>query len=266
VGIAAAGVAWTAICLLLLVPHFNEGRPSRFYSLFESVGGSPLGLLKTLFTDPGVVLAEITTGADAIYVLLLLLPTAFLALAQPLLAAVALPQLGVNLLSEQSSSTQPEFQYVAAIVPFLVAASIMSVGRFQGRLRLVAAALPLVAALVCLAARPPMPRGEDFVFAAREPASRTAAMREAIALVPAAAPVTATNRLGAHLSARRGIYLFPERSRAEWAVVDTRDAWLVRGFAADVVRFRNLVLQLDRDPAWRLVFDRGEVRVYRRLS
>jgi hypothetical protein len=80
------------------------------------------------------------------------------------------------------------------------------------------------------------------------------------------AAVTATNRLGGHLSARRHIYLFPERTRAEWAVVDTRDAWLVRELKADVPRFRRLVLQLDGDPAWRKVFDRGEVRVYRRLT
>jgi uncharacterized membrane protein len=264
--IAAAGVAWTATCLLVIVPHFNDGRSSRFYSLFERVGGSPLGLLETLVTDPGVVLAELTTSADVIYVTLLLVPTAFLALGQPLLLVGALPQLGVNLLADQSSATQPEFQYVAAIVPFLVAASIVTVARFNGRLRLIAAALPLVAALVCVAARPPMPRGDDFLFSARETAARTAAMREAVALVPGDASVTATNRLGAHLSDRRSIYLFPLRSRAEWAVVDTRDPWLVEALSVDAPRFGTLLEELDRDPAWRKVSDREGVRVYRRIS
>jgi uncharacterized membrane protein len=272
--IALAGTAWTALCLLVIVPHFNDGRSSRFYSLFESVGGSPTGLLKTLFTDPGVVLAEITTSADATYVLLLLVPTAFLALGQPLLAAVALPQLGVNLLSGSSASTQPMYQYVAAIVPFLVAATIVVAGRFHGRLRLVAVALPLVASLMCLALKPPLPGEDRFLFPNPDPAARTAAMRRAVELVPANAPVTATNRLGGHLSARRGVYLFPERSRADWAVVDTRDSdsyvtyrfatWLKGGSPKGRLP-DNPFVQLERDASWNLVFEREDVRVYRRV-
>jgi hypothetical protein len=151
----------------------------------------------------------------------------------------------------------------------------MTVARFHGRLRLVAAALPLVAALVCLAARPPVPGEDRFIFASPDSDARTAAMREAIALIPAGAAVTATNRLGAHLSARRWIYLFPERSRAEWAVVDTRDAdshityrfssWLNRG-RPERPASTNPFAQLERDRAWRVVFEREDIRVYRRAS
>jgi uncharacterized membrane protein len=275
-GIAAGGAAWTATCLLLVIPAFNEGRPSRFYSLFESVGGSPRGLLVTLFTDPGTVWAQVTTSVDGLYVLLLLVPTALLALGQPLLLIAALPQLGVNLLSDVSASTQPMYQYVSPIIPVLVAASIMTVNRFHGQLRLVAAALPLAAALVCLAWKPPAPGEDEFLFAAPDSAARTAAMREAIDLVPANAPVTATNRLGGHLSARRQIYLFPVRSKAEWAVIDTRDSYsydtyrfgslLVRGDRPGERPSRNPLTQLERDSSWRAVFDREGVRVYRRQS
>ena len=84
-----------------------------------------------------------------------------------------------------------------------------------------------------------MPGEDRFVFANPDSDARTAAMRQAIELVPESAPVSATNRLGAHLSARRRFYLFPERSRADWTVVDIRDAdshityrfssWLNRG-------------------------------------
>jgi len=264
--IALAGTAWTATCLLLVIPAFQEGRPSRYYSLFGSVGGSPRGLLETLLTDPGTVLGQVTSGADGRYVLLLLAPTALLALGQPLLLATALPQLGVNTLAEFWSTTQPRFQYVAAILAPTIAATIMSVGRFRPRMRPFAAALPLVAAVICLAWWPPLPDEQEFLFGAREPAARTSAMREAIGLVPADAPVMATNRLGAHLSARRGIYRFPERAGAEWAVIDTRDAWLIHEFRVDEQRFGKLLIRLHDDPAWRLVFDDADVRVYRRAS
>ena len=275
-GIATGGTAWAAICLLLVIPAFNEGRPSRFYSLFESVGGSPQGLVVTLFTDPETVLAQVATGADGLYVLLLLVPTAFLALGQPLLLATALPQLGVNALSGVSATTQPMYQYVSAITPVLVAASIMSVGRFHGRLRLVAAALPLAAALMCLAWKPPFPGEDAFLFPQPDSTARTEAMRDAIELVPSSASVTATNRLGAHLSARRKIYLFPERARADWAVIDTRDSysygayefgsWLLREHRVDQRPAESPLVKLEHDPAWRLVFDSAGVRVYRRTS
>jgi uncharacterized membrane protein len=264
--IAAGGAAWTAACLLLVIPHFNDGQESRYYSLFESVGGSPTGLVETLFTDPGTVVDQFTTRADAVYVIALLLPTAFLALAQPLLLAIALPQLGVNTLSDFWSTTQPTYQYVSAIVPALVAATIMAIGRFHGHLRLVAAALPLAAAVVCLAWRPPVPGEEDFVFNTPDSHARTVAMRDAVELVPDGAPVMATNRLGGHLSARRHIYLFPDHSRADWAAIDIRDAWLVRGFRVDQRRSKALIAQLERDPAWRRVFDEADIRVYERLS
>ena len=50
--IALVGTAWTVVAVAVIVPAFSEGEASRYYDRFESVGGSPTGLLKTLFTDP----------------------------------------------------------------------------------------------------------------------------------------------------------------------------------------------------------------------
>ena len=47
-----------------------------------------------------------------------------------------------------------------------------------------------------------------------------AAARRALALVPGAAPVSATNSLGAHLSARKRIFSFPVLEEADWVAVD----------------------------------------------
>ena len=264
--IAIGGAAWTTICLAVVIPVLNDGQSSRFYPLFESTGGSPTGLVETLITDPGAVAAQVLTRGDGLYVVLLLIPTALLALGQPLLLATALPQLGVNALSELGSTTEPTYQYVAAIVPALIAASIMTVGRFHGRLRLVVAALPLVAAGMCLAAQPPVPGKQEFVYGPTESGARRSAMRAAVQLVPEDAPVTSTNRLGGHLSARRMLFSFPERARARWVVLDLRDAWLVDGYRADEHRFRQLVSQLDRDERWQLVYKRQDIRAYRKTS
>ena len=159
------------------------------------------------------------------------------------------------------------FHYAAAIVPIVIAATIMAMSRFRARGRVIAAGTALAAALLILVSYPPVPGSQVFVFPETYPAARRAAMREAIALVPASAPVTATNRLGAHLSERRVIQLFPELRGAEWAVIDTRNPWLPGvGEAADPAVFAaRAVERLDDDPTWQLRFAREGVRVYERV-
>ena len=39
-----------------MIPHFAGGS-SLFYDRLDGVGGSPLGVVQTLFTDPGRILA-----------------------------------------------------------------------------------------------------------------------------------------------------------------------------------------------------------------
>jgi uncharacterized membrane protein len=265
--ISLVGTAWTVVAVAVIVPAFSEGEASRYYDRFESVGGSPTGLLKKLVTDPLVVIEQLTSATDVKYVVWLLAPTAFLALLAPLLLIAALPQLGVNLLAEWSTAALPMFHYVSAIVPVVIAATIMALARFSARARVVAAGVALGAAVLILAAYPPRPGAQTFVFPETWPSERRKAMREALELIPPSVPVTATNRLGAHLSERRVIQLFPERRGAEWAVVDTRNPWLPRyGEAPDPQDFRRAVDDLARDSDWQLRFARDGVRVYERVS
>jgi uncharacterized membrane protein len=261
-GIAAVGAGWTAVCVAFVIPAFHDG-PNRYYGRFESVGGSPTGLAKTLVTDPGAVVDAIATGTDLRYVAMLLLPTAFIALGAPLLLIAAIPQLGINMLSDYWASTQPQYQYVTPLIPVVVAATIMTLRRFTPRGRLAQSAVLLVAAITCLIVWPPIPGGHQYLFSDPEPPERIAAMTAAVRLIPPGAPVTVSNRLGAHLSEREAVYTVPRRSRSEWIAIDIRDT----GFeGVDKDGFAFFVKQLDADARWTRVFDREGVRVYRRVS
>jgi hypothetical protein len=93
--------------------------------------------------------------------------------------------------------------------------------------------------------------------------ARNHAADDAVALVPASAPVSATNTMGAHLSARRRIYSFPLLNGARWIVVDT----LRMSYADDNLdRTRGLraLRALRRDPSWRVVFARKGILVLHR--
>ena len=264
IAIAIAGVTWTAICLLVVIPTFNDGRSSRFFNRFETVGGTPLGLLETLFTDPGTVAAQLTSSGDFQYLLLLVLPTALLFLGQPWILLAAVPQLGTNMVSDYPSTVSPLYHYSAPVLAVLVAGCAMGVGRVPQRFRVPAAGVLLGVGVISLFVTRPAPGIEKYLAPDRERPARVAAMEEAVARVPADAPVTVTNRLGGHLSARRVVDLFPTRARAEWAVLDTRDPSNVTANWMGPIPFGRQLERLDGDPDWRLVFQRHGVRVYQR--
>ena len=84
----------------------------------------------------------------------------------------------------------------------------------------------------------------------------------ALRLIPGDAVVTATNSLGAHLSARRRFLSFPIRGDATWIAVDeTKPGYLDRNDAGATAR---ALAVLRRDPHWRVVFAEDGVYVFRR--
>ena len=58
VAIAACGFAWSALAVKVIVPAFH-GEESYFYGFYGTVGGSPEGVLRTLFTDPGTIVSAL---------------------------------------------------------------------------------------------------------------------------------------------------------------------------------------------------------------
>ena len=268
--IAALGVAWTALAIKVLVPAFNDG-DSLFYDRFASVGGSPGGLVKKAFTDPGSIVSALFTGDDIAYVLWLGLPLAFAFLLAPKLAVVALPQLVVNMLSDSEPTTDPRTHYIAAMVPFLVAASVIGLARLPSAHRVRAAAfiLGLCVLLSTLAGQLlAVPGIKALGYQSDLPAAHVDALNAAVAVVPDDAPLSTTNRAGGHLSARRYVYSVPILERAEWIVLDTSDPRLARVGStilewdpAGLERFRQRV---ERDAGWAKVFEQDGVLVFRK--
>ena len=86
----------------------------------------------------------------------------------------------------------------------------------------------------------------------------------ALRLIPGNAVVSATNSLGAHLSARRRFLSFPIRADATWIAVDqTKPGYLDRN---DPTATARALAALRRDPHWRLVFAEDRVFVFSRSS
>ena len=268
--IAFAGVAWSFVAVYFLVGHFRHGG-SMFYGFYDEIGGSPQGVVRMLFSDPGVVLGALFEGHDIVYLVLLGLPLLFLFLLAPALAAVALPQLLANGLSDFRSMTDPRYHSVAAVIPFLIAATVFGIAKLPSGRRPLAAGSVLACCLAMTVVLGPWARlvggtplgGREVVAS-----DRATALAEAVARIPAGAPVTASNTVGSHLSARRYVYSVPLLRRAEWAVVDRADPWVVTPdspiLTQHAERVEAFATRLAADPAWETVFDRSGVLVMRR--
>lgn len=269
--IAAGSAAWVLVAVLVVVPEFS-GESSQFYGFYDHVGGSPGGLLRTTFTDPGAILSALFESHDFAYLLWLSVPLCGLFVLAPGLAALALPQLLVNMLSDFRSMTDPRYHSLAAVIPFLIAATVFGVARLRSSRRGVAAAAVLVVSGVLALFVGPWPRAVGLTplgGRATLTADHIAALSDAVALVPDDVPVTASNPAGAHMSDRRYIYSVPLLEKAEWVVVDLDDPWVVQPDSPLLNRHpevvRGFAERIERDSRWRKVFERDSVLVFRKI-
>ena len=270
--IALVGAAWTFVAVYVVVRAFS-GEDSIFYGFYDEVGGSPQGVIRLVFTDPGEIVGALVEVHDIVYLIWLTVPLLGLFVLSPGLAAVALPQLLANGLSDFRLMTDPRYHSLAAVIPFLIAATVLGIGRLElHRRERAAAAVLVISAAFALLVGPWSRTVGQTPIGGREnlPAGRVQALAEAVSLVPGKAPVSASNVVGAHLSARRYVYSVPIVGRALWIVVDLNDPWVVNPDSPILTNKPKVVQafagRLERDATWRKVFERDSVLVFRKVN
>jgi uncharacterized membrane protein len=256
--IFAVGAVLTAFDFLVVIPHFAVAGENAFAGRYSAVGGTPSGILRTAVTHPLRILEAAFSGHNIGYLVLLTVLLGGLFFAAPLLALGAIPDLVINVLSNDSNQTSLQFQYTAGIMPFLLAAAIFGAARLRRRLPAAPAVVLALALLGCLFFGPlsTFPRT---VRAAMPSNPDRLAKAGAVGMIPPGVAVSASNHLAAHLSARRHIYVFPVVREARWVVVDPRDETHRR-----VKAFQPAIRRLKRNPGWQVVYDLRGVLVFER--
>ena len=269
--IFVAGAAVAIVATAVVVPHFAPGAGSPFEGRYDAVGGSPAGIARTAVEHPLRLVDASSEHRDVAYLWNLLVPLLGLPLLSPLLAASALPELGLNLLSSTKTQTSIHFHYTAGAIPGLVAGAVLGAARLQRHAPRAAPVLGravVVVALLAGIAAGPLPAWRHVPFGSKLAArdhvvtAHARAAARVLGAIPSGVPVSATNTLGAHLSERRRVFSFPVLREARWVAVDTTrpsylDDALGAKFAAAYARFR-------RDARWRVVRAEDGVVVLRR--
>jgi len=267
--IVALGIAWAAFATTVVIPHFNHGQTSDFYTRYSEVGGSPGGIVKTAFAHPGRLIDAAFTGRDLHYALQLLWPLAFLPLLSPLVLVAALPELAVNVLSAVTTQTSIHFHYTAGLIAPLVIAAVLGARRLRRRRMPIATAALLVALLGNYRLGPVptwqhVPGGQRFQTRAAVITAHDRIAARAVQLIPSDAVVATTNSLGAHLSARRRVLSFPFLQDATWIAADETQPGYADRYAP--LATAEQLAWLRRNPEWTLLFEQDGVLVFRRVA
>jgi uncharacterized membrane protein len=265
--IALAGVAWAAVAIGIVIPHYNAGAESDFYGRYSEVGGSAGGILKTAFTHPLRIIEAAFSGRDLHYLLDLVAPLAALSLLAPLVLVAALPELAINLLSSTTTQTSIHFHYTAGLIPPLMIAAIFGAKRLSRWTFPVAAAIVLAAIVGNYRLGPipgwrHVPGGQTFQATAGRVTDHDRIAQRALRLIPSGDVVSATNTLGGHLSARRRVLSFPYLEDSKWIAADETQPGYADRYAPIPTAIQLAALR--RNPEWQLVFEEDGILVFQR--
>jgi uncharacterized membrane protein len=266
--IAAVAGLWAAVAIAVVIPHYNAGAESDFYGRYSEVGGSAGGIVTTLFTHPLRIAEAAFSARDLHYLLDLVAPLAGLCLLAPLVLVAALPELAINLLSATTTQTSIHFHYTAGLIPPLVIGAIFGAKRLSRRTSYVAAAVVLAALAGNYRLGPipgwrHVPSGQSFQATAARVTDHDRIAASALDLIPGDAVVSATNTLGAHLSARRRVLSFPFVEDATWIAADETQPGYADRYAPLPTAVQLAALR--RNPEWTLVFQQDGILVFHRL-
>lgn len=218
---SAVGIVATLLEVLVIIPAFNQDGQFAYWNNLNLGGGTG--------AEPTVALHAASCGLTAV---LLLAPTAFLAVRSPLLWA-ALPTLGWRFLSNNPAFWSTRFHYSAILMPIVFAALVEAVttwpgGQHAARVHLATSAV--VSALLL----PSFPLAGLGEAATWRTGPRIAAAHRILDDIPDGATVAASNRLVPQLTNRATVCEFGlpyNKPDSEWIVVDTAtpQGWPISG-------------------------------------
>jgi hypothetical protein len=258
-GLITVGLSglWAFLAVFVIPPAF-AGTENIHWNRYEHLGNNPLNIVLNFFARPHLVLSHLQQVQALAYVRLLLTPTAFTALFNPVTLLLALPSLGINLLSDFSPMQRVNsLIYAAPIVPAVMISSIYGVSNFKrmsewriansggrvagsthhaSRIRakppfgtqlfnLFAGGLILTASLVYHLFYGYFPWGGQF-RGWEEVTDHHRRAERLFAQIPPEAALSAHDRLNPHVSQRETLYIFDRIEDADYIVLDvTEDSW-----------------------------------------
>lgn len=249
-GLVVVTLGWFYVATFVIVPAnaplVYDAAESIYFQRYGALGSSPVDILSSFVTKPGLVWEIATEPLRLHYLFLLLVGFGFLSLFGIEVILIALPLLFANLFSEFWPQYFGEFHYSSPLVPYFAVAAVVGSSRILWFLKNRSAWLQvayrpqviggLFVFLALWAGWSYAEWGRGYLGGRYEPVTVTAHHRLLADLaksVPSNAAVTATAAVHPHVALRRYVYQFPlglpelvddskkdRVGRADWALID----------------------------------------------
>ncbi len=231
--LAAVSLIWFGVAAFGIVPYYSSLKygvgESVYFQRYGELGGSAPEVVRSVFTKPGLVWKIVSDPARLQYLLGLLLSAGLLLpLLAPDVLLLCLPTLAANLLSSYDAMYSGTYHYSAPVVPYVVAAAAVGLGRiglWARRLQhrqlivVVTALLFLAVSMVYHYHRGYTPVAKTFSWP--EVARHHRMLEQRFSpQVPTDAVLSTTVPLFPHLDHRERIYAFPIVEDATWVLLD----------------------------------------------
>ncbi|HSW48339.1 MAG TPA: DUF2079 domain-containing protein [Candidatus Saccharimonadales bacterium] len=263
-----SGIAVFYYLVSYAIPHAH-GAKHFALSYYSDFGDSTAEVVKTIILSPQKVIGIVLQPSRLTYLKQLFMPLGYLSVFSPFYLVFALPELVINMLSNNSQFHQIYYQYTSAVTPFIFISAIYGIKRIKKIFSKISNTLLIAYIIFCslLAAYliGPLPGAKE---ANLDMFVRPVQDREFIdyylSIIPKRLSVAASNNVGSHLSQRQKIYALPLGIDKADVIVFLLDEG--SEFSSSLSTERSQVDKLRQDKNYKLVIDRDKFVVFRKRS
>jgi uncharacterized membrane protein len=223
VPVLLGSIAAFALIVQVAIPYFAGGRNFPYFAdRYAAVGGSPLGILRTMITDPIRIVQAVAEPKKLAYVVALFGPVLGLTAVAGWATVLVVPTLAYTLLSSYLPQFSFTSQYSAPLIPLIIGTSILALSRLPQRFWRWAMTAVVASTLLFSWAYGDLPFSRKFDSSLFRPETRYTEFVPALEQISPDAHVSAENNIGSHLAERRYLYDYGYQGAqdAEWVILD----------------------------------------------
>ncbi|MBI5122834.1 DUF2079 domain-containing protein [Candidatus Roizmanbacteria bacterium] len=257
-------VLLTFFLISYAIPH-ALGSKHFALSYYSDFGDSPIKIVKTIIFSPQKTFSIILQPDRIAYLKQLFSPLGYLSLLSPVFLIFAMPDLIIDLLSNNTQLHQIYYQYTATISPFIFISAIFSVALLKRLLtkqyvNTLFLCFILFTSLYTAFNFGPLPGSrEPNLDMLTKPVANRAFIENYLSQIKKRHSVASSNNIGSHLSQRQKIYTLPLGiDKADVIVFLLNNSEFHQSLATE----KELVKKLKLNPQYTLTVEKGEFIVF----
>ncbi len=252
------------VLLWIVIPNVS-GSTHFALSYYSDFGNSPGKIIKNIIFDPIKIISVVFQEKQLEYLYNLFLPVGFLSIFSPLFLIFALPDLGINLLSNNKQLSDIYYQYTSTIIPFIFISSIFGFKILTKKINKNILIIYLLICSICAAYHiGPLPFSKNpNVDMYTKPLINRSEITYFLDSLSNEYSVAATNNLGAYLSNREKLYVIPNGiEQADFVIFLLNDPFAQPSLTSQ----KEMALSLQKNLDFELVKKTGDLVAFKRKN